>query len=466
MGRPGEQEGWPAGRTAGNVGGKASCLESCARIRPVGRSRRTHIDDPKRFGQRLRSSRLAAGLSQGQLSFTGCTTAYISRLESGGRVASLQLVNELAVRLNVSPQWLATGVEPLEETSSEVVDAEVALRLGDLDEARRLYAERLQPGDPARPAALAGLGQIAFREERIDEAVTRLEEALEARKGDPLQDPGCVETLGRAYAAQGDLERAIALFGTVLEEAKRLEAPVEELRFAVLLANCHIDNGTYAEAETTLAGLIGPAGTVRDPLDEARIFWSQSRLHVLRGENRLAARYARRALAILQRTENDAYVAMAYHLLAYAEIEAGNGHEALELLERGRALFGSEMNEGDLAKFALEEARAHSLAGDNAAAARAASRALELIDAIDPGDRGRAYASLGDVFLASGDRERAKMTYGIAVDLLLEHGKPYVVAAGVKFSDLLESEGDTAGALAVLRRATTGTPEAAELPSV
>lgn len=421
----------------------------------MARSPRTHIDDPKRFGQRLRSARLEAGLSQGQLSFPGCTTAYISRLESGARVASLQLVNELAVRLNVSPQWLATGVEPLESTSPEIVDAEVALRLGDLDQARGLYESRLQPGDPARAAALAGLGQIAFREERMDEAVSRLEESLAARKGELLLDPGTTETLGRAYAALGELERAIALFEKALGQAQRAEAPIEELRFSVLLANCHIDTGKYGDAEQTLAGLINLAGSVRDPLVEARVFWSQSRLHVLRGESQLAARYARRALAILERTENDSYVAMAYHLLAYAEIEAGNGAEALELLERGKTLFG-RMTEREEAKFALEEARAHSLIGDNAAAARAASRALELIDAIGPGDRGRAYASLGDVFLASGDDERARMTYGMAVELLSEHGKPYVVAAAVKLSDLLEAEGDTAGALAVLRRATSG----------
>lgn len=428
----------------------------------MARSVRTHIDDPKQFGRRLRSSRLAAGLSQGQLSFPGCTTAYISRLESGGRVASLQLVNELATRLNVSPQWLATGVEPLEAASSEIVDAEVALRLGDLDEARRLYSDRLLPGDPARAAALAGLGQIAFREERIDEAVARLEEAIEARRGELLLDPGTTETLGRAYAAQGELERAIALFEKALEQAKQAYAPVEKLRFAVLLANSHIDNGAFGDAEQTLAGLINLASSVGDPLVEARVFWSQSRLHVLRGASQLAARYARRALAILERTENDAYVAMAYHLLAYAEIEAGNGPEALDLLERGRALFGGRMSEHEDAKFALEEARAWSLVGDNAAAARAGSRALELIDAIDPGDRGRAYASLGDVFLAGGDRERARMTYGMAVELLLEHGKPYVVSAGVKLSELLEEEGDTDGALAVLKQAASGERAPAE----
>jgi len=33
---------------------------------------------------------------------------HISRLEAGARVPSLQMINELAVRLGVSSQWLAT----------------------------------------------------------------------------------------------------------------------------------------------------------------------------------------------------------------------------------------------------------------------------------------------------------------------------------------------------------------------
>jgi tetratricopeptide (TPR) repeat protein len=176
-------------------------------------------------------------------------------------------------------------------------------------------------------------------------------------------------------------------------------------------------------------------------------------LHVLRGEGQLAARYARRALDILERTENDAYVAMAYHLLAFAHIESGNGGDALELLSQGRELFGSEMTPRDHAKFAVEETRALALVGRKAAAAKTGARALELIEWIDPQDRGRAYVALGDVFLANGDRDRARMVYGAGVELLAEHGKPYLVPAAGRLAELLEAEGDTAGALAVLKRA-------------
>jgi tetratricopeptide (TPR) repeat protein len=417
------------------------------------RSLTTHIDSPKEVGLRLKASRERAGLSQRQLAFPGCTAAYISRLEAGARVPSLQMVNQLALRLEVTGQWLATGVEASAVQPSELIDAEVALRLGEIDEAGRLYRAHLEQGDPARPAALAGLGQIAFRSERLAEAIELLEQSFELRNRKALTDAGLVDTLGRAYATSGARETAIALFERAAAEAREAGAPVEELRFTVLLANAQIDAGEFGKAEAALADVIRFADEAGDPVATARVFWSQSRLHSLRHEPGLAGRYARRALEILERTENDAYVGMAYHLLAYAEIESGNAEEALVLLDRGRTLFAHELTERDDARFSLEEARALTALGRNSEAALKAARTLELLDAVSAGDRGHAYVTLADVFLASGDRERPKMLLGQALELLSEHAKPLALDAGRKLAALLEEDGDTAGALQVLKRA-------------
>src|ERR1700704_3492783 len=73
------------------------------------RSLTTHIDSPREVGFRLKAARERAGLSQRQLAFPGCTAAYISRLEAGARVPSLQMVNQLALRLEVTGQWLPAG---------------------------------------------------------------------------------------------------------------------------------------------------------------------------------------------------------------------------------------------------------------------------------------------------------------------------------------------------------------------
>jgi transcriptional regulator with XRE-family HTH domain len=90
----------------------------------------SHVDDPAAVGRRLKDARLKAGLSQRQLSFPGCSAAYISRLEAGDRVPSLQLLRKIAAKLGADEQYLATGVERVEQDPPEVVEAEVERRLG------------------------------------------------------------------------------------------------------------------------------------------------------------------------------------------------------------------------------------------------------------------------------------------------------------------------------------------------
>jgi len=112
----------------------------------------SHVDDPVAVGRRLRDARNAAGLSQRKLSFPGCSAAYISRLEAGERVPSLQLLRKLAQKLNADEQYLATGVERIEQMPPELVDAEVE---------RRLAGRRDRQPEEARPSG--GLADPADR---------------------------------------------------------------------------------------------------------------------------------------------------------------------------------------------------------------------------------------------------------------------------------------------------------------
>ena len=65
------------------------------------------------LGARLKAAREAKGLSQRQLSFPGCTAAYISRLEANARSKpSLQMIEDLANRLDTTRDFLAWGKEP------------------------------------------------------------------------------------------------------------------------------------------------------------------------------------------------------------------------------------------------------------------------------------------------------------------------------------------------------------------
>jgi transcriptional regulator with XRE-family HTH domain len=418
------------------------------------RSLTTHIDSARAVGRRLREARTKAGLSQRQLAFPGCTAAYISRLEAGARIPSLQMVNQLAARLDVTGSWLATGVDAVVAEPADLVEAEVALRLGELDTAEALYRTHADAGDPARATALAGLGQVAFARGNASRAVELLEQALALRNGRVLVDPGAVDSLGRAYMQVGGLTPSVELFERAVAEASEAEAVLEELRFSVALANVLIDRGDFARAETVLARVMRITDESGDPIARARLYWSQSRLHSRRDEPRLAGRYARRALEILERTENDALVALAYHLLATTEVEAGNGGEALRLLEYGRELRGGELSIADEARFGTLEARALLLAGRPVDAARAATRVLGSLEALGPGDRGLTFVALAEVFHAAGDDERARHLLEEALNLLLEHRPRRALEAARKLAELLEAHGNMAGALAVLKRAT------------
>ena len=104
------------------------------------RARTPHYDDPAAVGTRLFDAREAAGLSQRDLAFPGCSAAYISRIERGERVPSLQVMRELARRAGVSEQALAYGRETLDDAVAERIRAaEAAEASGDVAERARAY---------------------------------------------------------------------------------------------------------------------------------------------------------------------------------------------------------------------------------------------------------------------------------------------------------------------------------------
>ena len=92
------------------------------------RQKLKHVDGALTLGVRLRAAREAAGMSQRDLAFPGCSAAYISRIERGERIPSLQLLRELGRLLGVSEEHLARGVESAPRDA--LLQGEAALRFG------------------------------------------------------------------------------------------------------------------------------------------------------------------------------------------------------------------------------------------------------------------------------------------------------------------------------------------------
>ncbi|HEV3480460.1 MAG TPA: tetratricopeptide repeat protein [Gaiellaceae bacterium] len=432
------------------------------------RRKSTHVDDPVEVGRRLRDARERAGLSQRQLSFEGCSPAYISRIEAGERIPSLQLLREMGRRLGVSEDWLATGLDrDLLAEDRKLVDAEIALRFNELETAESLYSQVLDAAatNAERARALAGLGQIAFERGEPRRAVQFLEHALALARAEAADQPTLADTLGRAYAILDDLEPAIRLFRQSLERANERKNAPEAVRFGVLLANAYIDKGEFDEAASVLTQTVAKAENARDPIFRARIYWSLSRLHALQGEPGPAARYARKALELLELTEHTAYAARAHQLLAHVELDRGNAEDALDILDRGLPLVQQGGNKVEEALFELEKARALVRLDRGEDAKRLAATSAAVLESASPVDAGRGHTIVGEVYEQLGETDEAIETYERAAELLAVNPNRYLLELYAKLADLLEAEGRKDEALDVLKKAVAAQGRVASLPA-
>jgi tetratricopeptide (TPR) repeat protein len=414
----------------------------------------THVDDPVAVGQRLRQAREAAGLTQRDLSFEGCTAAYVSRIEAGARVPSLQILHEFARRLGVMPEYLATGALSADGLSSDLLEAEVALRLGDEERATELYEGAR--ANAASPGALAqaqlGLGRLALRRGELPEGVALLERALGSGELGRADASAAGNALGRSYVSQNRYDEAFALFGRFLDEARMRGDSFDQIRFALLLANAYIDHGDYARAHATLGEVLDLARKTIDPTLRASLYWSQSRVQLSQGDADGAAEYAQLAIATLKAGEQTLEAARALQLLAFIENDRGNPQAALELVDEGEPIVAAAGKATDAAMFSVERARALSALGEGQKAVELLLGILPRLTAAAPRDAARAYAEVADVFREQGDTARALELYELAVEQAPVPDR-HVVAALTAMAEIYEEQGDGDMALDLLKRA-------------
>ena len=419
------------------------------------RQKSTHVDDPRAVGERLKAAREKAALSQRQLAFPGCSPAYISRIEAGDRIPSLQLLRELGRRLGVTEDYLATGTAARSDSFS-LVEAEIALRLDDLDRARELYSAALERAATPRhrSAAEEGFGHLAFRSGDLREAIRLFEQALVTSGDEDWQRPSLAESLGRAYALVGELEPCIAIFDRCLAAFERVEDHVEIIRFSCLLGYALSDRGDFDRAEAVVTKALAAGRESFDPYMRARVYWSKAKLHIDQGDADAASRYAYQALAALEMTEDLHYTGLAHQLIAHIELERDHPEDALEHLEEGWRLVEQTGTPIERAHFLVEEARALARLGEREKAALLAAEIIGLLDDAEPAEVGRVYAVLADIAVGLEDHDRARELYGTAVELL-ESNTPNrdLIEVYAKLANVLEEQGRTDEAYAYMKRA-------------
>jgi transcriptional regulator with XRE-family HTH domain len=415
-------------------------------------------------GARLKRLRVERGLSQRDLSSPGVSYAYISRIEAGARTPSVKALRKLSQKLGVSVEYLETGrdIREIDDRELRLTDAELELRLeGDTREAEKklekLLDESRAAGDRAAATRAAiGLGfAAAYRGNHLD-AVERLETALAEEPPSPQMRPDVYATLGQSYAALGAADRAARLFERCLEEVREA-APADytvRIRFAALLSYALSDAGEYDRARSVVMDALQEAGSLDDPHSRIRLLWAVSRVAAIEGRSAEALQHIRKAMALLEATDDTVQLARGYLLAAGIESSEKRADETRELLSAAERLLAPHAESRDIGMLRIGQSRLATLEGDGDRAVEAARDAIAIFGDSHGDEQGAACWALASGLVLQGDLGTADVTYRRAIDLLTVHGRRYSAGqASLEWASLLQAQGRGDEAEPILRRA-------------
>ena len=414
------------------------------------------------IGQRVRRLRRERGLSQRELASEGVSFTYVSRIEADKRQPSVKALRLLASKLGVSPEYLETGRDLGASGDRELrlTDAELELRLhGETDEAavRAVLEEAEEAGDAAAAArARVTLALAAARSGAHEDAVELLEDVVARERPAVAERPDLYAVLGRSYAALGETPKAAALFSRCVDELRAAETPdtVLSVRFAGYLSSALVDVGDSAGAYKVLADALKQADGIRDRYTLIRIYWGLGRFHAVEGPPARALEYVRRAIALLEATEDRLHLAQAHHLCATILLDQATGEPAREHLDVAEELLGSDVESSELGSLRTERARLALQLDDPSSARTLALEALDLLERSEPVEVGRAWRTLAAVFERLGDLDLAERAYATAVEALTRQGAPRHLAEAYRaWGKFLRGLGREEEALDVFERA-------------
>jgi tetratricopeptide (TPR) repeat protein len=422
-------------------------------------------DSPREgVSARLKRLRLERGFSQRDLSSPGVSYAYISRIEAGARTPSVKALRKLSQKLGVSVEYLETGrdIRDVDDRELRLTDAELELRLqGDTREAEqkleKLLDESRAAGDgPSATRAAIGLGfAAAVRGNHLD-AVERLETALAEEPPSPQMRPDVYSTLGQSYAALGAADRAARLFERCLEEVRE-NAPADltiRVRYATLLSYALSDAGEYDQARSVVMDALNEAGSLGDPHSRIRLLWAVSRVAAIEGRSGEALQHIRKAMALLEATDDTLQLARGYLLAAGIESSEKRADETRQLLGAAERLLAPHAESRDIGMLRIGQSRLASLDGDGDRAVDTARDALAIFGDSHGAEQGAACWALAAGLMLQGDVKTADTTYRRAIDLLTVHGRRHNAGeASIEWAAHLQEQGRGDEAEPILRRA-------------
>jgi transcriptional regulator with XRE-family HTH domain len=413
------------------------------------------------IGQRVKRIRLERGLSQRELAAPGVSYAYISRIEAGTRQPSVKALRKLSSKLGVSAHYLETGsdLDATDARELRLTDLELAVRLGESEGMERALRQAVMDATAASDTESSLRGRVALAalvQERGDapEAIELLEAALADEPFLPAERLEVYGQLGRAYASTGNAAKAVDLFQQCLE-AVVAEGGSEtiEARYSILLSYALTDIGEIGQAEDVLRNALDRVRGTEDPYMRVRLYWSMARLAHNQGRPVAALRNIRKAIALLEATEDALHLARAHVLAGEITLARSDADAAAAHLDDAESLFGTRTLDQDVVEIKIQRSRIAAMNGDANAAIALAQEALSL--ETQPADEGLALGVLGDALALADRHQEAHDAYEKGVGRLEAEGRWRDAANTCRaWARVLRRSGHEEQAMDVLERAT------------
>ncbi len=298
-----------------------------------------------RLGERVRSLRVAAGLTQTDLAGGRFSKEYISQIERGKTRPTDDTVAWLAEQLRVDPAFLIAGVSTEERTKLE---ARLA-RAEALSEAHS-YAEAIDAFRAARPEleetsaptllfrALAGEAWALMQHGEIKDSLALLQRARELVEQPAFSDVDRADVLFRVGVARyklSSVSTSVALLDEALSLAEGSGLPCDLLRADILgwRSRCRRRQRDFEAAREDVERALELAQDLGDKRAIANTYFQASMVAQRQGHYVLSRNYAQRARELYHELNDERNVGRLLLNLGGLTLLLGDEDKAVDYLQ-------------------------------------------------------------------------------------------------------------------------------------
>ncbi len=421
-----------------------------------------------RLGERLRSLRIAAGLTQTQVAGERFSKEYISQIERGKTRPTGESIAWLASQLGVDAAFLGGGVSTdlRGRVEALLAQAEAMAESHRYAEAAELFASaRRDVGATGsvelEVRALCGEAWALSHDGDARASVDLLQVARELAEGPQFSDADRADVLFKLGVCRSKLSSiaiAVALFDEALALADGSGLPCELLRADILgwRSRCRCRQRDFEGAREDVEAALEIAQAVGDRRIVANTYFQASLAAERMGHWVASRNYAQQAKALYRELNDGRDVGRMMLDLGGLHLVLGRAHEAIDHLKASFALAVEAESQSDAAQALGSLAAVHLHLADYDAADDNARKALDLLGGREdfPDEVGQSHMVLGRALLERGRLDEARESFE-AADAVFEQMASVGHRAGawVALGDIESRRGDDAEAARWYRNA-------------